>query len=899
MKLDEQASDQVPPANRRTFLIFVALLLAILSVYYWPFFIGLQSFYYGDITVYFEPLCRFIGEAFARGKLPLWNPYAYCGMSQAAISSPGIFYPFNLLFAWLPFNKSLALIMVAHQLIAGIGAFLFITSFGWTMSAGFVAGLICALSGYMFSLQSNYTLVAAVSWLPLALWCMGLIKPGNLARTLFSMVGLAFSTFMLIASGRPEICLPAFLLVLVCAVVFLQSDHGQSPSTILWRMFAIALGLMLAMPEILPACEWVKLSPRAQGLGANEALDWSANWYDLVCMIIAQPLGDLTLIGNKFIHLVATSKGSAPLISSAYVGPIVISLAFWGVCDKTWKSRWLVLALLLLSLSFAMGANGFLLPTLLNIFPQLAIGRYPAKFLIFPVLCFAIAAARGIDFAARGKPSQLIQIITWGIWLVSLVFGIALLQMREFVAVSQLANVFDASEQLVKDACLLIGQGFVRTAAIGIATCTVAHLLWQEKIRKQHFQWFIFAGIILTFMTPAFMYLRHGTDSDFFQKRIFVRDEFRAASAPVQEGKIVGRPLTSHQHKSHANVWAKFPRCIMLYFDPVICPPWYYKHNRNAVTAAWHQYSRQLAMPCTNMDAHIPSAWGYEAAETGDYHELFIKVLRKSSQNFSSVVLPTDAKVKQAELPTSGTDISLARFCQMTACKFALTQAFRYERVGDMPKPVPSLDKNYFDLVLENMVMNVRIYKVKDSLERAYISNSWLWKDSHAAIMNQMMDAEMSGYNPTMITLVEPNKNSNMNYRHKVIHLPPGEENEVRLVKDLPEHVWFYVRASVPCFLVLADQYYPGWQARVDSHIVPIYRANGVQRAVHLPAGGHFVEFNYEPESVRIGIMLSFIACGLIGFMLLIALVAAKLSCQKPSSSERNDKVDSIRRAAE
>jgi hypothetical protein len=885
MKFGLQTAFDSLPNGARSCLAFAILLTGVLVVFYWPFLVGLQSFYYGDVTVYFEPLCRFIGEAFARGKLPLWNPYTYCGMSQAAISSPGIFYPFNLLFAALPFNKALAVIMVSHQLIAGIGGFLLVASFAWGAAAAFVCGLVFALSGYMFSLQSNYTLVAAVSWLPLALWFMRYSGLHKLACCLLSVIGLAVSVFMLLASGRPEICVPSFLIVLICTFIFPDAgkSHGkwyQSPSVIAWRLLGIVIGVLLAMPEILPACEWLSLSPRAQGLVSNEALDWSANWYDLICLFVSQPLGDLTRIGNKFINLVATSRSSAPLVSSAYVGAVVASLAIWGLCDKTWKARWLFLALMLLSLSFAMGTNSALLPGLLKLFPQMAIGRYPVKFLIFPIICLAIIAARGMSFVLRGQPGRFTQLSAWLVWMSCLVGGIVLLQVRDTSIAVALANSLMSGEPLVKDACLLIGQGFVRTAAMGIATCTVAYLFWHKKIRAEHFRWSVFAGIILTTMMPAFLYMRHGTEPEFFNRPIFVQDQFKAANAAIAEQAITGRTRASHVHKSHANVWTKYPRCIMLYFDPVICPPWYYKHDRNAVTAAWHQYSRQLAMPCTNMDAHIPSAWGYESAETGDYHDLFIKAFRKSSQNFSSVIQSSDSRAQEPAQAAmvSGTDIPLARFCQMTASKFALTQTFRYERVGDLPKSVPILDKNYFELVLENRVMNVRIYKVKDSRERAYISNSWLWKDSHANVINHIVDSYLSGYNPNMITLIEPSQDSRMNYRHKAIALPAGGDNEVRLVKDLPEHVWFYVRTSVPSFFVLADQYYPGWQARVDSHIVPIYRANAVQRAVHLPPGGHFVEFDYEPESVRIGLILAMLGLVLITILLLIALISAKLS---------------------
>jgi|GEM_PF-2411234 len=51
-------------------------------------------------------------------------------------------------------------------------------------------------------------------------------------------------------------------------------------------------------------------------------------------------------------------------------------------------------------------------------------------------------------------------------------------------------------------------------------------------------------------------------------------------------------------------------------------------------------------------------------------------------------------------------------------------------------------------------------------------------------------------------------------------------------------------------FVVLADQYYPGWRAYVDGKRTEIYRANGVVRGVVVPEGRHEVVFRYLPMRV-------------------------------------------------
>lgn len=65
-------------------------------------------------------------------------------------------------------------------------------------------------------------------------------------------------------------------------------------------------------------------------------------------------------------------------------------------------------------------------------------------------------------------------------------------------------------------------------------------------------------------------------------------------------------------------------------------------------------------------------------------------------------------------------------------------------------------------------------------------------------------------------------------------------------------------------FLVLSDQYFPGWKAFIDGKDVPIYQVNGLIRGVVVPEGTHKVEFVYRPVKLYISTVIgvtAFIAC--------------------------------------
>ncbi len=66
-----------------------------------------------------------------------------------------------------------------------------------------------------------------------------------------------------------------------------------------------------------------------------------------------------------------------------------------------------------------------------------------------------------------------------------------------------------------------------------------------------------------------------------------------------------------------------------------------------------------------------------------------------------------------------------------------------------------------------------------------------------------------------------------------------------------------------PGAVVLADAYFPGWQALVNGEPARVHRANTALRAVIVPAGPSVIEFRYRPASFRIGLILC--ALGLVG----------------------------------
>ena len=89
-------------------------------------------------------------------------------------------------------------------------------------------------------------------------------------------------------------------------------------------------------------------------------------------------------------------------------------------------------------------------------------------------------------------------------------------------------------------------------------------------------------------------------------------------------------------------------------------------------------------------------------------------------------------------------------------------------------------------------------------------------------------------------------------------------------MQDAPNRVTIHAVLDTPGYLVLADTWYPGWQATVDGEPAEVLQAHYAFRAVYLEAGEYTVKMDYQPTSVHIGgvISLAVSVCCLVGWLI-------------------------------
>jgi hypothetical protein len=79
------------------------------------------------------------------------------------------------------------------------------------------------------------------------------------------------------------------------------------------------------------------------------------------------------------------------------------------------------------------------------------------------------------------------------------------------------------------------------------------------------------------------------------------------------------------------------------------------------------------------------------------------------------------------------------------------------------------------------------------------------------------------------------------------------------------------IEARANGWLVLADTYYPGWHCTINGQSADIECAHGVFRTVAVPQGLSQVAFEFEPATVRVGLIGSLAGVAIWGALLILA----------------------------
>jgi len=362
-----------------------------------------------DLTEFHHPLSELIGWSLREfGRLPWWNPFNYMGEPLYANVQTAMFYPptlvtvlvGNALFGrvtyWL-----MELQLIAHVVVAGLGAYLLLRLLGVTGTAALAGATIYQLGGFFASQTQHLGAVSAAAWLPWFLAALHRLEQQRDGRNA-AVAGIALA--LMILPGFPAAYLPALVFGPLLYGFWMWQRHPAAE----WRahgraavMLAVAvlLALLLASISLVPGfylgkrsiATWRPLEQAMDGLTLEAATSFV--WPNL----FNQLRGDFWFPKENptFLHL--------------YHGipAVLLVLGGLGWLARSPRAR-PYLAAAILALLWMFGKTFFVAQLFYLAFPGF-VGRalYPQFVLAYFSLFFAVLAALALDSYERGERRSL------------------------------------------------------------------------------------------------------------------------------------------------------------------------------------------------------------------------------------------------------------------------------------------------------------------------------------------------------------------------------------------------------------------------------------------------------------------------------------------------------------
>ncbi|HMD70280.1 MAG TPA: hypothetical protein VKF41_02995, partial [Bryobacteraceae bacterium] len=338
-------------------------------------------------------------DSLAKGELPLWDPYTYCGRPDLASIQTAALYPampvvaaMGLLFGRDTLMYWLEWVVVLHVALAGIFGFLLLRALGVKQTPAYFGATTYQLCGFFAAHAEHLGTTIAAAWLPFALlavyrwhkersWRAALLLTAALALTV--LAGHAPIAAVIVAA--------CFLFGLLLAIL----DGGGLD--ILLMTAAASLGaVLLSLAQLAPTYQLTNLSVaqfRADYLGSGGGVPAAAL---------------VSLVWPNYYHIFEPAQYKLPYDLSymyLYCGALGLLFGLAGVALAGRSRLNRVFAILLLCGAFAtLGDTTWVGRMGLSLVPlRIRIGLEPEISAVVLCLSLAVLAALALD---RLVPNQ-------------------------------------------------------------------------------------------------------------------------------------------------------------------------------------------------------------------------------------------------------------------------------------------------------------------------------------------------------------------------------------------------------------------------------------------------------------------------------------------------------------
>jgi len=149
----------------------------------------------------------------------------------------------------------------------------------------------------------------------------------------------------------------------------------------------------------------------------------------------------------------------------------------------------------------------------------------------------------------------------------------------------------------------------------------------------------------------------------------------------------------------------------------------------------------------------------------------------------------------------------------------------------------------------------VRVYEIPNPLPRTFLVDRAQWHEHEGRYLEAVTRRDFDPID--IVHLWTPSAPGGE--AHELEPRPDAMEDETdrncsaTIVHHEPDRLAIRVETDAQRWLLVSQNFAPGWRAEVDGHKVPVLRADFAFQAIAVPAGKHDVQFVYRPLSYLVG----------------------------------------------
>lgn len=371
----------------------ILFVLLVVGIYADPLFFR-RNFGGRDLVGYNLPVEFAIHDAYARGRLPVWNSDVSGGRPLAANPNAGAFYPLRPLLALVPFPVAFRIFPILHWILSGLGMILLLRTIGVSSGGAWLGAVTYVFSGVGVSevfYTNHHPGVTLLPWIVWALARRGGSRSGRIVL-LSLLLALDFLASDVFTIGTA---------LAACLVwIWLEETAAEERGSTQDLAAAFALAALAALPQVVATLLWAPETNRAVlGMRLREVFLYSISPLRLLELVVPFPFGDTWELDVSRVWETSVFHGrTVGFFSTLYAGalaPIAVIATFRESPAGARFARSFLLGGLLLALP------GSLLPESWGLLKSPLPLRYPEKFAVAIVFALAILAGIGFDSLRR------------------------------------------------------------------------------------------------------------------------------------------------------------------------------------------------------------------------------------------------------------------------------------------------------------------------------------------------------------------------------------------------------------------------------------------------------------------------------------------------------------------